>query len=70
MLSVIARNGHTSAQIDRLVENIRESDAIKQAVDEARQYVQRAFTTLNDLPDCPERKVLTVLATYVIDREF
>jgi geranylgeranyl pyrophosphate synthase len=69
MLSVIHRNGHNAAQLDRLVENIRTSDAIEQARREARQYVQRGLDYLSQLPDTPERYALEEIATYIAERD-
>lgn len=69
MDSVIRRNGHNSEQLDRLVANIRASDAIAQAVEEAEQFVQRALTILSTLPGGAAREPLEQLARYIVTRD-
>jgi geranylgeranyl pyrophosphate synthase len=69
MLSVIHRNGHNAAQLDRLIENIRASSAIGQSHHEARQHVQRGLDYLSQLPDTPERDALEEMAAYIVQRD-
>lgn len=69
MKSVIQRNGHNSEQLDRLVANIRASDAISQAIVEAETFVQRALTHLEDLPASSQREALENLARYIVSRD-
>jgi geranylgeranyl pyrophosphate synthase len=42
---------------------------IKLSHDEARQYVQKGLEELVKLPESNERKALTDLAGYIVDRE-
>jgi geranylgeranyl pyrophosphate synthase len=53
----------------RLVENIRASDASKQAMREAEDHVERALTALAAMPACAERDALENLARYIVDRK-
>lgn len=53
----------------RLVENIRASDASKQAMREAQDHVERALTALSAMPACAERDALENLARYIVDRK-
>ena len=69
MDSVIRRNGHNSDQLDRLVSNIRSSDAINQATEEAEAFIQRALSHLDMLPKGPQSEALESLARYIISRD-
>ena len=56
-------------RVQRLVDNIRQSLAIRQAMDEARQAVNRALKSLSDAPPSPERESLENLAKFIVDRK-
>ena len=56
-------------RVQRLVDNIRQSKAIQQAMDEARQAVDRALKSLHDAPASPEREALEDLAKFIVDRK-
>jgi geranylgeranyl pyrophosphate synthase len=56
-------------RVQRLVDNIRQSEAIQQAMDEARQAVNRALKSLSDAPVSPERESLENLAKFIVDRK-
>ena len=56
-------------RVQRLVDNIRQSEAIQQALDEARQAVNRALKSLSDAPVSPEREALENLAKFIVDRK-
>ena len=58
-----------TARVQRLVDNIRQSKAIRQAMDEARQAVSRALKSLSDAPISPEREALEDLAKFIVDRK-
>jgi geranylgeranyl pyrophosphate synthase len=68
--SVIERNGHNRSQLDRLIEAIRESDAIELSLEEADQYVQRGLNILVEFPFSPEREALEKLAGYITRRKY
>ncbi|MCB9134125.1 MAG: polyprenyl synthetase family protein [Anaerolineales bacterium] len=68
MHSVIERNGHNQRQLDRLIDAIRESNAIELALEEADEYVQRALGLLEEFPYSSERDALADLATYITRR--
>lgn len=56
-------------RVQRLVDNIRQSKATQQAMDEARQAVSRALKSLSDAPVSPEREALENLAKFIVDRK-
>ena len=56
-------------RVQRLVDTIRQSEAIEQAMDEARQAVSRAVKALSDAPISPEREALENLAKFIVDRK-
>jgi geranylgeranyl pyrophosphate synthase len=68
MRSVIERNGHNRSQLDRLIDAVRESNAIALALEEADEYVQRALDLLEEFPYSPTRNALADLATYITRR--
>jgi geranylgeranyl pyrophosphate synthase len=56
-------------RVQRLVDNIRQSQAIRQAMGEAREAVSRALKSLEDAPASPEREALENLAKFIVDRK-
>ena len=52
----------------RLVENVRRSDAIDRALQEAIEHIDRALGVLEVLEPTPERDALQNLARYIVDR--
>ena len=60
--------GHRE-RMERLVESIRTSDAIQQAMAEAEQAVERALALLTPFQAGVEREALAGLARYIVDRQ-
>jgi geranylgeranyl pyrophosphate synthase len=56
-------------RVQRLVDSIRQSSAIQQSMDEARQSIHRALKALSDAPNSPEREALEDLARFIVDRK-
>jgi geranylgeranyl pyrophosphate synthase len=56
-------------RVQRLVDNIRRSQAIQQSMEEARRAIRRALKALNDAPLSPEREALEDLAKFIVDRK-
>jgi len=56
-------------RVQRLVDGIRQSEAIKLAMDEARQAVSRALNALRDAPAVPEKDALENLAKFIVVRK-
>ena len=56
-------------RVQRLVDGIRQSEAIQQAMNEARQAISRALTALEDAPAVPEKEALENLAKFIVDRK-
>jgi geranylgeranyl pyrophosphate synthase len=57
-----------TARVQRLVDAIRLSPAIEQSMEEARQAVRRALSSLEDAPASPEKDALEDLAKFIVDR--
>lgn len=57
-------------EVNHLVESIRKDDIIKQAHQQAEDYVKRGLAYLDQNPACPERFALEELANYIVDRKF
>ncbi|HEY9152774.1 MAG TPA: polyprenyl synthetase family protein [Anaerolineales bacterium] len=55
-------------RMQRLVESIRKTDAVKKAMDEAKQHVAHALHLLEDFTPGPERDGLENLVKYIVDR--
>ena len=55
--------------MDKLVDSIRVSDAINLALNEAKEYVQRAFDALKNFEPTKEKQALENLASYVVNRQ-
>ena len=51
-----------------LVDDIRRSGAVEQALEEARRMAATAETCLSGMPETPERAALYQAARYVVDR--
>ena len=61
--------GWTHAEnMARLIEHIRQSDAIERSIQEAGQFVDRALARLEPLHPGVEREALENLAKYIVDR--
>jgi geranylgeranyl pyrophosphate synthase len=58
-----------TARVQRLVDAIRQSRAIGQAMDEARSAVGRALGSLEVAPASPEKDALDDLAKFIVDRK-
>ena len=56
-------------RVQRLVDSIRRSEAIRQSMSEARQAISRALKALSDAPMSPEREALENLAKFIVDRK-
>jgi len=56
--------------LDELIEQVRQSEAIAQAAEEARQFVREAWRILSAFPQGQEREALWSLGAYIVDREF
>ena len=56
-------------RMERLVESIRDSDAIQKAMQEAAQRVESALSCLEPFDSSVERDALENLARYVVDRQ-
>jgi geranylgeranyl pyrophosphate synthase len=69
MKAVLAGHHDDDIQMDRLVAAIRESGAIHQAMDEAREFVDRGIQAIASLPDNKEHHALVELAYYIVDRD-
>ena len=69
IVSLPAGGWKDAERVQRLVNNIRRSSAIQQAMDEAQQAVDRALKSLREAPASPEREALENLAKFIVDRK-
>jgi geranylgeranyl pyrophosphate synthase len=69
MQAVLQGAYHHETRMTRLVDAIRQSGAVHQAKDEARQFIQRGLGAIASLPMGPQHQALQDLAEYIIDRE-
>ena len=56
-------------RVQRLVDGIRQSEAIQRSMDEARQAVDRALHALYEAPVSPEKEALESLARFIVNRK-
>jgi geranylgeranyl pyrophosphate synthase len=56
-------------RMSRLIQSIRESDAVASSMKEAQGLIDRALAILEGMPDCEERKSLDLLARYTVSRK-
>jgi geranylgeranyl pyrophosphate synthase len=54
--------------IEKLIVSIRDSRAVEDTMDQARQYVARGLDALNSLPPSIEKQALEELAEYIVNR--
>jgi geranylgeranyl pyrophosphate synthase len=69
ILSVPQGGWKDTDRVQRLVDNIRQSEAIQQSMDEARRAISRALKALSEAPMSPEREALENLAKFIVDRK-
>lgn len=69
MMALVSGKPLKDAVFDRLIEAIRSSGAIDQAMEEASNYVNRAMKILETMPECPERQALIELTRYITHRD-
>jgi geranylgeranyl pyrophosphate synthase len=68
LAELLHSNGQNVAEMDALIDAIRQSPAIDSAKTEARRFAQLAQDTLAIFPDIVYRRVLSDLAMYVVER--
>jgi geranylgeranyl pyrophosphate synthase len=56
-------------RVQRLVDGIRQSEAIHQSMEEAKQSVERAISALEESPESSEKEALENLARFIVDRK-
>jgi geranylgeranyl pyrophosphate synthase len=66
--SILNGNRHDGMHLERLIQSVRESGAIHQALDEARLFVDKGLSALKQIPWNEERQALEELADYIIHR--
>jgi len=69
-VATIIRNGsHDKDLVTEVVTDIRQSGAVAQAMDRAREYIARSQAALSVLPDKEPRATMHSLADYTISRQ-
>ncbi len=67
----LPEGGWTDAErVARLVERIRNSDAVRKALGEASAHVEKALDVLSAFHPSTEQEALSSLAKYIVDRSF
>jgi geranylgeranyl pyrophosphate synthase len=65
-----ALNGNAQdADVEELIQRINASDAIQQAMNEARDCSEKAISSLTKFPDGKDKKALIDLAAYIVNRD-
>ncbi|HAV78588.1 MAG TPA: hypothetical protein DCX53_14665 [Anaerolineae bacterium] len=68
ILSLPSGGWKDTNRVQRLVDAVRQSEAIQNAMEEAREAVSRALIALEDAPASPEKEALENLAKYIVNR--
>ncbi|HAY83705.1 MAG TPA: hypothetical protein DCY42_01930 [Chloroflexi bacterium] len=68
MKAVIENRIVSEESIMKVVGAIKESGAIRSALEEARRFSERGLESLRNLPDTEERQALEALAQFVVNR--
>ncbi|MFZ6027843.1 MAG: polyprenyl synthetase family protein [Chloroflexota bacterium] len=68
MRAILNQETYDEADFASLLDQIRSSDAIAQAAEEALQYKARAVLAAGSLPDSKERVALLEMADYIVNR--
>jgi len=69
MQAVLIGANRDDDRISDLVVKIRDSGAIKAALDEAQKFSERAIAELKEMPACVEHQALIEVAEYIVSRE-
>jgi geranylgeranyl pyrophosphate synthase len=54
--------------MEKLVKSIQGSKAVRHAMDEAVEHIEKALQAIESFPESVERDALMELARYIIDR--
>ncbi|MGD8603597.1 MAG: polyprenyl synthetase family protein [Anaerolineales bacterium] len=68
LLNRLRTNQFTSDELDKIIEGIKESDAIEDSINEAQEYIETALKALEELPVSAEREALNDLASFIVKR--
>ena len=68
LILLLDRNRYKAGSMERLIESIRGSEAIRMAHAEAEKYVDRGLSILAELPSGPESQSLEELSNYIVNR--
>jgi len=66
--SILNNNGNGHGDIESIIEGIRQSESIDQALQKANDFMQDGLGALAKLPDTPARAELALLATQITHR--
>jgi geranylgeranyl pyrophosphate synthase len=58
----------TTEELDSVIQGIKDSDAIRESIDEAQRYIEAALEALEELPPSAEREALNDLASFTVKR--
>jgi geranylgeranyl pyrophosphate synthase len=68
LLNQLRNRQFAPEELDKVIQGIKESEAINHSTDEAQKYIQAALENLTDLPTSAEREALNELAAFIVKR--
>jgi geranylgeranyl pyrophosphate synthase len=68
-MAAAVRKGSDDGLVREVVAAVRESGAVAQAMERAREFIARSQAALASLPECESRSILHALADYTISRQ-
>ena len=68
-VAAVVRDGDDDSMVREIVSAIRESGAMAQAMDRAREFIAQSQATLTALPEGETRDIMHALADFTISRE-
>jgi geranylgeranyl pyrophosphate synthase len=68
VLNQLRGNQLAPEELDKVIQGIKNSDAIQDSITEAQRYIKTALETLEELPPSAEREALNDLALFIVKR--
>lgn len=67
---VLNSQGYTDKEVKTIIDIVKENNGIKEAIDIAQKYSQKAFRDINKLPDNEYKKILMEVTTKLLTRSY
>ncbi len=68
LINQVTTGSLTEEQLEQLINDVRESDGVTRALEQAGSYIEESLKNLERLPGKPERDALSDLARYIVTR--